>query len=92
MAQTHAAQNRTPGERWVRLYTHLAIFVLVNAGLTTLNLVRRPDNLWFYWPLGGWGLGLLLHTWIVFQHRNDAHKDAGTSSQMSDSPPGQAHE
>ena len=75
MARIHAAQERTPQERWGRLYTHLAIFVLVNAGLTTLNLVRNPDKLWFYWPLVGWGLGILLHAWIVFQHRNDASKE-----------------
>ena len=75
MTRTHAAQERTPQERWGRLYTHLAIFVLVNAGLTTLNLVRNPDKLWFYWPLVGWGLGILLHAWIVFQHRNDASKE-----------------
>jgi len=34
-----------------------------------MNLMRRPEQLWFYWPLCGWGLGLALHAWIVYQQR-----------------------
>jgi hypothetical protein len=45
---------------------HLAIFLVVNAGLITLNLVRTPDRYWFQWVLLGWGAGLLLNAYQVF--------------------------
>jgi len=64
-----SCQDRTPHERWLNLRIHIMIFVIVNCGLTALNVVRHPDKLWFYWPLCGWGLGLLLHAWIVFTKR-----------------------
>jgi hypothetical protein len=45
---------------------HLAIFLVVNAGVITLNLVRTPDRYWFQWVLLGWGAGLLLNAYQVF--------------------------
>lgn len=47
-------------------WIHLAMFVVVNAGIITLNLMMQPDKLWFYWVLAGWGAGLLLHAFHVF--------------------------
>jgi hypothetical protein len=47
-------------------YVHGAVFVIVNAVLVAINLTQEPDHLWFYWVLGGWGLGLALHALIVF--------------------------
>lgn len=52
----------TPKMFWI----HLAIFLAVNAGLITLNLVRSPDKYWFQWVLLGWGAGLLLNAYRVF--------------------------
>lgn len=52
----------TPKKFWI----HLAIFVVVNAGLVTLNLVRSPDKYWFHWVLLGWGAGVLLNAYRVF--------------------------
>ena len=45
---------------------HAGVYVLVNAGLITLNLTRSPENYWFIWPLGGWGIGLVFHAFKVF--------------------------
>ena len=47
-------------------YAHLASFVAVNAFLLMINLVNTPDNLWIIYPLGGWGIGLFIHTFTVF--------------------------
>jgi hypothetical protein len=47
-------------------WIHLAVYVIVNASLTLLNLVSRPEKLWFYWVLIGWGAGLLAHALLVF--------------------------
>ena len=49
-------------EFWI----HLAAYVVVNAGLITLNLVQTPDKLWFHWVLLGWGAGILLNAFQVF--------------------------
>jgi fatty acid desaturase len=69
MARTQKTHQPTPQERQKRLLIHVVIYVLVNSGLTALNLIRRPEQLWFYWPLVGWGLGLALHASIVYHHR-----------------------
>lgn len=47
-------------------YLHLLIFIVVNAGLIFLNLYTSPDNLWFFWPLFGWGIGLFFNAIGVF--------------------------
>lgn len=59
VAQKHVQKLK---DFWI----HLAVFVAVNAGLTTLNLVRTPERLWFQWVLLGWGAGILLHCFQVF--------------------------
>jgi hypothetical protein len=47
-------------------YMHLVSYIVVNAVLVILNLLTSPEYLWFIWPLGGWGIGLLLHGLSVF--------------------------
>jgi hypothetical protein len=42
-------------------FFHFAAYVLVNAILIAVNLLLTPDKLWFYWPLLGWGIGILAH-------------------------------
>ena len=47
-------------------YSHLAIYLIVNAGLLLINLLTSPSSLWFYWPLLGWGIGVAVHGVTVF--------------------------
>ena len=61
-APTTRRHRRKPKGFWI----HLSVFVLVNAGLVTLNLVRSPEKLWSRWVLLGWGAGILLHGFLVF--------------------------
>ena len=42
-------------------FFHFSAFVLVNAILIAVNLLLTPDKLWFYWPLLGWGIGIVAH-------------------------------
>jgi hypothetical protein len=42
-------------------YIHLVVYVLVNIGMFLVNILSSPRNLWFYWPLLGWGIGLVAH-------------------------------
>jgi hypothetical protein len=47
-------------------YVHLVVYVIVNAFLFLINIVTSPNSLWFYWPLLGWGIALLIHAVFVF--------------------------
>jgi hypothetical protein len=42
-------------------FFHFSAYVLVNAILIAVNLLLTPDRLWFFWPLLGWGIGILAH-------------------------------
>ncbi|MEO1159582.1 MAG: 2TM domain-containing protein [Pseudomonadota bacterium] len=48
-------------------YSHLAVYVIVTAVMATANLLTTPDNLWFIWPMLGWGLGVASHGLAVFE-------------------------
>jgi len=54
--------NRT--ERHTRelrdFQAHLTAYLLVNLALFLIN-VATPGSWWFYWPLLGWGAGVLAH-------------------------------
>ncbi|MGB6055316.1 MAG: 2TM domain-containing protein [Burkholderiaceae bacterium] len=55
-------------ERKLGFLIHLVVYVLVNAGLVTLNLLLQPQRPWSLGPLFGWGIGLLFHALAVFLH------------------------
>lgn len=40
--------------------THLAVYVVVNAGMLLLDR-GVGGHRWSLWPLAGWGLGLAIH-------------------------------
>lgn len=40
---------------------HLSAYVIVNVFLIFINLWVSPGNIWFPWPLAGWGIGLAFH-------------------------------
>ncbi|SEW42946.1 2TM domain-containing protein [Chryseobacterium wanjuense] len=42
-------------------YGNLTSYCLVIPFLVFLNLLTSPDQLWFYWPMLGWGIGLVAH-------------------------------
>jgi len=47
-------------------YIHAIVFAFVNVILMVVNLTMTPQNIWFIWPLLGWGLGLLAHAAVVY--------------------------
>lgn len=47
--------------------THLIVYVAVNLLLIVIDVATSPQSLWFFWPLLGWGLGLLAHGFAVYQ-------------------------
>lgn len=56
-------------------YSHLFVYLAVNAGLFLLNIITSPRHLWFYWPLIGWGIGLSIHGLSVFGTQRLLGKD-----------------
>lgn len=47
-------------------YSHLFTYILVNSGLIALNLLTSPKHLWFFWPMFGWGIGVVCHGISVY--------------------------
>ena len=43
------------------LTVHGVTYAAVNSGLLLINLLTSPGFLWFLFPLGAWGIGLLHH-------------------------------
>ena len=56
-------------------YGNLTAYIVVNIGLMILNLVTSPQYLWFFWPMGWWGLGVLFHGLKVFNYMPFFSKD-----------------
>jgi hypothetical protein len=79
--QCETAKERV--ELKLSFYVHLAVFVLVNALLTVIDLMTSPGELWFYWPLGGWGLGLVLHAFKVFSSGPSGFKQRMIERELS---------
>jgi len=59
-----AAKERV--EQLRGFYIHLAVFVMINLFLFGLNMATDRNDLWFYWPLLGWGIGIVAHALTVF--------------------------
>lgn len=49
-------------------YGNISSYIVVNTGLLILNLTTNPENLWFFYPLLGWGIGVGLHAMSVFNY------------------------
>jgi 2TM domain len=48
------------------LFVHAVVYVCVISGLIVLNLLLPKSGWWVQWPLLGWGIGLLVHGFLVF--------------------------
>lgn len=49
-------------------YGNLAAYIAVNIVLMIINLATSPEYLWFFWPMLGWGVGVLFHGLYVFNY------------------------
>jgi hypothetical protein len=56
-------------------YVNLACYICVNLFLLFINLKYSPEYLWFFWPMLGWGLGLLFHAMKAFNFTPFPGKD-----------------
>jgi 2TM domain len=46
-------------------YIHASVFCAVMAGLIAADVISG-GSWWVQWPLIGWGVGLLIHAYLVF--------------------------
>lgn len=60
--------DRTPAEKLREFRDHAISFGVVNSGLLALNLLTSPHELWFQWPLCGWGIGLAAQGLALWPH------------------------
>ena len=56
-------------------YGHLLWFVVVMFFFLFINLRYSPEYLWFFWPMLGWGIGLLFHGLKTFNYTPFLGKD-----------------
>ncbi len=56
-----AYRDRRQQEERRGFRVHAVVYACVNAALTVVNLLVVPEFLWFFFPLGGWGIGLTMH-------------------------------
>ena len=56
-------------------YGNLTSYIVLNIFFLILNLATSPNELWFYWPLLGWGIGVLFHGMKVFNYSPFFGKD-----------------
>lgn len=42
-------------------YGNLIAYCIIIPFLAIMNLITSPKNLWFFWPMLGWGIGLAAH-------------------------------
>lgn len=54
--------------------THLAMYLLVNGGLLFLDIKGDGNLGWAYWPVIGWGLGMIAHAWMTFAKGSDDYE------------------
>jgi hypothetical protein len=57
------------------------VFGVVNTGLAVFNLLTTPHQLWFIYPLFGWGIGLAAHALTSWHTLSGGH-DRGIAAEM----------
>jgi hypothetical protein len=66
MVTTQISREDAESRARIIFYTHLGVYVAVNAGLAYIDLTTNPERTWFFWPMLGWGAGLAAHGVAVF--------------------------
>ncbi len=56
-------------------YGHLATYIVLNIIFFVMNMMTSPNDLWFYWPALGWGMGVFFHAMKVFGFMPFFNKD-----------------
>lgn len=60
------AKARERAEAKYRFFVHAGVYAAIMILLVVVNLVTAPREIWFVWPLIGWGFAVALHGVRVF--------------------------
>ena len=63
-AEYKRAQKRVKQKK--EFFQHLSSYIVMSLFFVILNMLTSPDTWWFYWPMLGWGLGLVMHYVTIF--------------------------
>ncbi|MFA5901760.1 MAG: 2TM domain-containing protein [Hyphomicrobium sp.] len=63
-------------------FFHFSSYVVVNAILIAVNLLLTPKVMWFFWPLLGWGIGLVAHGLAVNFSKGEAVRRRGHAREI----------
>ncbi len=47
-------------------YAHFSVYIAVGLFFMAMNVITDPYEMWFFYPLMPWGVGLLIHYFGVF--------------------------
>lgn len=47
-------------------YEHFGTYAVMSVMFFAINLFTSPGHWWFYWPIFGWGIGIVSHYFSVF--------------------------
>jgi hypothetical protein len=67
---------------------HFATYLAVNLLLIVINLATTPGKYWFYWPLLGWGIGIVGHAYGVLRHSRRSCEERSPALAMKGFAPG----
>ena len=56
-------------------YSNLLAYCLVIPFLIFINLMTSPGHQWFWYPMIGWGIGIVFHAVGVFNHTSFFGRD-----------------
>ncbi|TBX68812.1 2TM domain-containing protein [Flavobacterium silvisoli] len=68
-------QAKKKVEKIKGFYGNLISYIVVNLFLLFINLKYTPEELWFFWPMLGWGIGLAFHGMKAFDYTPFLGKD-----------------
>ncbi|MBP9077756.1 MAG: 2TM domain-containing protein [Haliscomenobacter sp.] len=62
--QIEEAKKRVKQKK--EFFEHFRTYAAMSAMFFAINLFTSPGSWWFYWPIFGWGIGIVSHYFSVF--------------------------
>ncbi len=58
--QKSVSRNKERGAKR-GFFVHLVVYIFVNILLVVINFLYSPKDIWFFYPLIDWGIGISMH-------------------------------
>lgn len=63
---------------------HAVVYGVVNTILVVIWAATGAGYFWPIWPIAGWGVGVALHGWTVYQQRPISESDIRAEMRIDD--------